>query len=98
MHDERGQGRPSLVTDDLVQHVDKLVRERCRFTISELTLEFPQVSRRFCTKLSQKKLATTSFVPDGAQLPGGNFFDVGIQKLVSCYDKRLSSEGDYVKK
>jgi hypothetical protein len=33
----------------------------------------------------------------GAQLPGGNFFDVGIQKLVSHYDKGLSSEGDYVK-
>jgi hypothetical protein len=27
VHDERGQGQPSLVTDDLVQHVDKLVRE-----------------------------------------------------------------------
>jgi hypothetical protein len=28
MHDEGGQGWPSLVTDDLVQHIDKLVRER----------------------------------------------------------------------
>jgi len=28
MHDEGGQGRPSLVTDDLVQHVDKVVRKR----------------------------------------------------------------------
>ena len=28
VHDEGGQGWPSLVTDDLVQHVDKVVRER----------------------------------------------------------------------
>ena len=45
VHDEGGQGRPSLVTDDLVQHVDKVVRERRRFTISELSLDFPQVCR-----------------------------------------------------
>ena len=43
VHDEGGQGRPSLVTDDLVQHVDKVVRERRQFTIFELALEFPQV-------------------------------------------------------
>jgi transposase len=42
VHDEGGEGRPSLVTDDLVRHVDKVVRERRRFTISELSLEFPQ--------------------------------------------------------
>jgi hypothetical protein len=37
----------SLVTNsDLVQHVDKLVRERHRFTTSELSLESHQVSRR----------------------------------------------------
>jgi transposase len=41
VHDDGGQGRPSLVTDDLVQRVEKVVRERRRFTISELPLEFP---------------------------------------------------------
>jgi hypothetical protein len=29
---------------------------------------------------------------------GGNFFDVGVQKLVSRYDKCPSSEDDYVEK
>jgi len=29
VHDEGGQGRPSLVTVHLVQHIDKVVRERC---------------------------------------------------------------------
>ena len=43
VHDEGGQGRPSLVTDDLVQHINKVVHEQRQFTISELSLEFPQV-------------------------------------------------------
>jgi hypothetical protein len=67
VHDEVDQGWPSLVADNLVQHIDKVIRVRRRFTVSELSLEFPQVCQ-FCMKLSQKKnLATTSFVPDGCQ-------------------------------
>jgi len=65
-HDEGGQGRPSLVTDELVQHIDKVVRERRRFTISEHSVEFPQVCRMVLYEIvTQKNLATTSFVPDG---------------------------------
>jgi len=50
-----GQGQPSLVTDDVVQHVDKVVRERRRFTISELSLEFPQICRTFLYEIVTKK-------------------------------------------
>ena len=68
MHDEGGQGRPSLVTDDLVQHVDKVVRERRRFTITELSLEFPQDCRTVLYEtVTKKNLATTSSVPVGCQ-------------------------------
>lgn len=45
VHDEGGQGRPSLVTDDLVKKVAKVVREGGQFTISELSSKFPQISR-----------------------------------------------------
>jgi hypothetical protein len=38
-------GRPSSVTDDFVQSVDKNICERQRFTISELSCECPQISR-----------------------------------------------------
>jgi len=55
VHDEGGQGRPSLVTDDLVQHLDKVVRERRRFTISELSLQFPQVCRKVLYEIVTKK-------------------------------------------
>jgi len=67
MHDEGGQGRPSLVTDDLVQHVNKVVRERRRFTISELSLEFPQVCQMVLYEIVTKNLATISSVPDRCQ-------------------------------
>jgi hypothetical protein len=39
VHDEEGSGWPSVVNDGLVQS------ERWHFTISELSCEFPQISR-----------------------------------------------------
>jgi hypothetical protein len=44
VHDERRSGRPSVVSDDLVQSVDQKICERRRFTILEVTCEFPQIS------------------------------------------------------
>ena len=45
MHDEARSGRPSLVNDDLVRKVNERVRNDRRFTISDLSLHFPQISR-----------------------------------------------------
>ena len=45
MHDESQSGRPSLVNDDLVRKVNERVRDDRRFTISDLSLHFPQISR-----------------------------------------------------
>ena len=45
MHDEVRSGRPSLVNDDLVRKVNERVRDDRRFTISDLSLHFPQISR-----------------------------------------------------
>ena len=44
MHDEAQSERPSLVNDDLVRKVER-VRDDRRFTISDLSLHFPQISR-----------------------------------------------------
>jgi hypothetical protein len=60
-------GRPSVVSDDLVQNVDQNIREIRRLTISELLCEFPQPSRtdiitvrlayhKFCTRWVPKML------------------------------------------
>ena len=45
VHDEAQSGRPSLVNDDLVRKVNERVRDDRRFTISDLSLHFPQNSR-----------------------------------------------------
>ena len=45
VHDEARSGRPSLVNDDLVRKVNKSVGDDRRFTISDLSLLFPQISR-----------------------------------------------------
>jgi len=45
VHDEARSGRPSLVNIDLVRKVKERVRDDRRFTISDLSLHFPQISR-----------------------------------------------------
>jgi len=45
VHDEAQSGRPSLVNYDLVRNVNERVRDDRRFTISDLSLHFPQISR-----------------------------------------------------
>jgi len=45
VHDEARRGRPSLDSDDLVRKVNERVRDDRRFTISGLSLHFPQISR-----------------------------------------------------
>ena len=45
VHDEVRSGRPFLVNDDLVRKVNERVRDDRRFTISDLSLHFPQMSR-----------------------------------------------------
>jgi len=45
VHGEARSGRPSLVNDDLVRKVNERVLDERRFTISDLSLHFPQISR-----------------------------------------------------
>ena len=45
VHDEARSGRPSLVNGDLVRKVNETVRDDRRFTISDLSLHFPHISR-----------------------------------------------------
>jgi len=45
VHDEARSGRPSLVNDDLLCKVNERVHDNRRFTISDLSLHFSQISR-----------------------------------------------------
>jgi histone-lysine N-methyltransferase SETMAR len=56
MHDEARSGRPSVVNDDLVRAVDSKVHEDRRFTISSLSLHFPQISRTILYEIVSDRL------------------------------------------
>jgi hypothetical protein len=45
VHDEERRVQPSVVSDTLVHIVDQKICERWRLTMSELSCEFPQISR-----------------------------------------------------
>jgi len=53
LHDEVRSGRPSLVNDDLVWKVNERVRDDRRFTISDLPLHFPHISRSLYSMTSK---------------------------------------------
>jgi len=45
VHDDPWSGQPSVVNEDLVRAVEEKIRENRRFTITSLSLHFPQISR-----------------------------------------------------
>jgi len=45
VHDEARSWRPSLANDDLARKMNEIVCDDRRFTISDLSLRFPQISR-----------------------------------------------------
>ena len=55
VHDEQRTGRPSLINDDLARAVDEKIHED-RFTISSLSLDFPQLSRNVLYKIVTDRL------------------------------------------
>jgi hypothetical protein len=54
-------GRPSAVSDDLIQNVDQEICERRRFTISELSYEFPKMSPTLLYKIITFRLGYHKF-------------------------------------
>jgi len=61
MHDEGDQERHSIVTDKLVQKFDQCLRGKRRFTISELSEEFPQTSRTTLYRIVTDRLCYHKF-------------------------------------
>jgi len=56
VHDDLLSGLPSVVNEDLVHAVEEKIRENRRFTITSLTLHFPQISRSLLNKIVSDKL------------------------------------------
>jgi len=91
MHDEARSGRPSFVNDNLVRKVNERVHDDRRFTFSDLSLHFPQISR---TLLCGLKDAVQKWLTSQAAA----LYEKSIQKLVPRYDKCLNNGGEYVEK
>jgi hypothetical protein len=56
VHDVPRSGRPSVVNEDLVPVVEVEIQDNRRFTISPLSLHFPQISRSLLHKILYDKL------------------------------------------
>ena len=56
MHDDLQSGRPSVVDEDLVRAVEGKIREKRRFTITSLSLHFPQISGSLLHKIVSDNL------------------------------------------
>jgi hypothetical protein len=54
-------GRPSVVSDDLVQSVDENICESRRFTISKVSCEFPQISLTILYQIITARLGYHKF-------------------------------------
>jgi histone-lysine N-methyltransferase SETMAR len=63
VHDEGVQGRHSIVTDKIVQKVGQCVLGKRRFTILELSEEFPQTSRTTLYRIVTDRLGYHKFCP-----------------------------------
>jgi hypothetical protein len=61
VHDEEQCGQQSVVSDDLVQSVDQKRFSNDRFTISELSREFPQISRPVRNEIITVRLGCHKF-------------------------------------
>jgi transposase len=100
VHDEGGHGRKSVATVGLVERVDQVVRGKRRFTISELSEEFPEISRSALYTIVSKDLGYRMLCAANDELQdavktylsslAANVFAEGIEKLVSLYDKCLN--------
>ena len=55
VHDDTRSGRPSVVNEDLVRAVEEKFRENRRFTITSLSLHFPQISRSLLQEIVSDK-------------------------------------------
>jgi len=91
---------PASGPPDLVRQIEVKICENRRFTITDLAEFFPNVSRKTVHRIVTESLhfrkICARWIPKKQQAV--NFFDTGIQKLVTRYNKCLDSAGDYVEK
>jgi len=100
VHDDKHSGRPSVVTPDLVQQIEVKIRENRRFTITDLADYhlFLHMKCFLTGKQFHSDVEVETTVNNWLHQQAVDFFDTGIQKLATRYNKCLDSAGDYVEK
>ena len=96
VHDEQRNGRPSLISDDLLQEIEGEIRANRRVTIRELDHVIPEVSKTTIHAAVTEKLGCRK--PCARWVQAADFYDSRIQKLVPRLNERLDNAGDYVEK
>ena len=101
LHGEARSGRPSLVNVDLVLKVNEGVSDDRRFTISDLSLHFPQISRTllydivsshlghrrpYSMRRVHKNLCSATI---GASIMAGNMWENSLNSVESDNNKIL---------
>ena len=76
VHDEQGSGRPTLISDDLLQEIEGEIRANRRATTRELHHIIP-AGKKFDDDDEVQQEGMTFFKGQAA-----DFYDSGIQKLV----------------
>ncbi|GFS61713.1 HTH_48 domain-containing protein [Trichonephila clavipes] len=71
IHDEERSGRPSVITDELIQKVYCKVKENRRFSISSLAEKFPAVSRSVLYEIVSERLNYRKLCSRWVQTSGG---------------------------
>ena len=96
VHDAERSGRPSVIMDTLKQKVNCIIREIQYFTVSEVYEQCPDVSRTVVYEIVTKHLRYRKM--DWLNSQAAFWYEEGISKLVSQYNKCLNVQGDYVEK
>ena len=94
VHDDPRSGRPSVVNEDLVRAVEEKIRENRRFTITSLSLHFPQISRSLLHEIVSDKLKFWKLC--ARWMPNMLMEEHKLKQQASALDflTRYSEEGD----
>jgi hypothetical protein len=90
VHNDPRSGRPPVVNEDLVHAVEEKTQENRRFTISSLSLHFPQISRPLLHEILSDKLRGLHHWRHHSTIQG--------YKLVPRCNKCLNNGGNCVEK
>ena len=96
VHDAERSGRSFVITDPLKEKLNRIIRENRHCTISEVYKQCPEVSRTVLYEIVTRTFAIP--VVDWLNSQAAVWYEEGINKLVSRYDKCLSVQGYYVEK